>query len=361
MAPRMKFDTRLFFPQIIGLTLCVLLVSCTALAQTPTATPPYTISTFATSQGYSQPDSITQWRDHVLIGFGNGVAKDCTDGMSSTIVQYSLSGTVERTFSVVGHNDGLRLQPGTNKLWALQCEDANPNLVIINLASGKQTKYTFPTTPHGGGYDDVAFLNRQIFITASNPTLNNQGINVFPALVSVTSLAGGTVTLSTVLNGNATATDIPTGTTISLNLTDPDSLTVDQRGNIVLDDQADAQLVFIRNPGTAQQTAGRLSLTSSGTATTIDDTAFATSNPGTFLLVSDLSGGAVYRIDEPTWGFEPGTSYSASDSVGIVATLNLDTGALSTIVTGLGSGRGELFVTPCKDTRLEYPNGCDQK
>lgn len=348
MAPRMIFDTRLFFSPAIGLTLCVLLASCTALAQTlPTATPPYTISTFATGQdGYSQPDSITQWRDHVLIGFGNGVAKDCTDGLSSTIVQYSLSGTVERTFSVVGHNDGLRLQPGTNKLWALQCEDANPNLVIINLASGKQTRYTFPPTPHGGGYDDVAFFNRQIFITASNPTLNSQGINVYPALVSVTSLAGGTVTLATVLNGNANATDIPTGTTISLNLTDPDSLTVDQRGNVVLDDQADAQLVFIRNPGTAQQTAGRLSITSSGTATTLDDTAFATNNPGTFLLVSDLSGDAVYRIEEPSWGFEPGTPYSASDTVGIVGTLNLDTGALTTIVTGLGSGRGELFVTP---------------
>jgi hypothetical protein len=299
---------------------------------------------FATSQsGYSQPDSLVQWNNHILVGFGNGVAKDCSDGKSSTIVQYSLSGAVERMFSIVGHNDGLRLEPGTNKLWALQCEDANPNLVIIDLGTGVLTKYTFPPTPHGGGYDDVVFRQGQAFITASNPTLNGQGVNVYPALVHVTSLAGSVVSLESVLYGNATATDIPTGTMITLNLTDPDSLTLDRRGNILLDDQADAQLVFVHNPLTASQTAGRLSITSSGTATTVDDTDFA---KGAFLLVSDLSGDTVYRIDEPTWGFAPGIPYSASDTAGIVATLNLDTGALSPIVTGLGSGRGELFVSP---------------
>ena len=68
---------------------------------------------------------------------------------------------MQNTFSVVGHNDGLRLQPGTNNLWALQCEDANPNLVIIDLNKGTQTLYTFPPTPHGGGYDDVVFQDGQ--------------------------------------------------------------------------------------------------------------------------------------------------------------------------------------------------------
>jgi hypothetical protein len=50
-----------------------------------------------------------QWGDHIIVGFENGVAKDGTDGKSSTIVQFSLSGKVERTFSVPGHNDGLRV------------------------------------------------------------------------------------------------------------------------------------------------------------------------------------------------------------------------------------------------------------
>jgi len=102
-----------------------------AAQKSPVATPPYTLKVFATApRGTSQPDSIVQWGDHIIVGFENGVAKDGTDGKSSTIVQFSLSGKVERTFSVPGHNDGLRVV-GDDDLWAVQNEDANPNLVVI--------------------------------------------------------------------------------------------------------------------------------------------------------------------------------------------------------------------------------------
>ena len=62
------------------------------------------------------------------------------------------------------------------------------------------------------------------------------------------------------------------------------------------------------------------------------------------MLVADLSGQTVYRIESPTFGFEPGTAYSASDTAGFVVTLNLDTGAISPIATGFGSARGIIFV-----------------
>jgi hypothetical protein len=71
-------------------------------------------------------------------------------------------------------------------------------------------------------------------------------------------------------NGNASATDIPTGNTVTLNLTDPDSMTIDLRGNIVLDSQADTELVFIRHPLTDEQTVGRLVITSGGVKITLD-------------------------------------------------------------------------------------------
>jgi hypothetical protein len=225
----------------------------------------------------------------------------------------------------------------------LQNEDANPRLVIIELESGEKKLYTFRPTAHGGGYDDILFRGDQVLMTASNPTLNSEGVNVFPALVRAT-LCGKTVEVEPVLYGDATATNIPTGTTTTLNLTDPDSLTVDPRGNIVLDSQADAQLVFIRRPFTAGREVGRLRITTSSGPTTVDDTTFAPS-PRSFLLVADLKGEAVYRIDSPTFGFEPGVAYSASDTAGIVGTLNLDTGVLMPIVTGLGSGRGMRFVS----------------
>jgi len=132
----------------------------------PVASPPYSVTVFATSvsgpNGYSQPDSILQWRDSIIVGFQNHVAKDGSDGKSSTIVQFSLKGVPQRMFSVTGHNDGLRIVDG--KLWALQNEDANPNLVVIDLASGNQKPYTFPLTPHQGGYDDMAVQDGHVYI-----------------------------------------------------------------------------------------------------------------------------------------------------------------------------------------------------
>jgi hypothetical protein len=85
-----------------------LMASVPTTAQTqPVATPPYKISVFAMNpNGISQPDSIVRWRDNVIVGFQNHVAKDGTDGKSSTIVEFSLSGKVKRMFQVPGHNDG---------------------------------------------------------------------------------------------------------------------------------------------------------------------------------------------------------------------------------------------------------------
>lgn len=133
-------------------------------------------------------------------------------------------------------------------------------------------------------------------------------------------------------------------------LTDPDSLTIDPRGNLVLDSQGDSELVFIRHAGTADQTVGLLPITPS----TVDDTAFAPSSPRTFLLASDINGDTVYRIDSDPFGFEPGVAYSGSDTAGIIGVLDLDNGVLTPIVTStadpktqnLSSFRGLLFVAP---------------
>jgi hypothetical protein len=156
-----------------------------------------------------------------------------------------------------------------------------------------------------------------------------------------------------VLDGNASATDIPTDTSVKLNLTDPDSLTIDPRGNILLDSQADSELVFIRHPFTDEQKVGRLKITSTVTGPrnatiTLDDTAFAP-NPNAFLLITDVNAGLIYRVDSGTFGFEPGAAYSASDTLGLVGTLNLDNGLVTPVVTGFGSARGLIFVSPDGD------------
>jgi hypothetical protein len=313
-----------------------LLTVLTAGGQVSTSVP-YTISTFATGapNAYFQPDSIALLNRHIFIGYGNGAAPDGSDGKSSTIVEYKKNGDVVKTYTVVGHNDGLRVNPQTKQLWARQNEDGNPNLVIIDTTTGTQTVYRFGPTPHGGGYDDIAFRGNDVFLSASNPANNP---NTAPAIVKA-QISGSTVVVTPVLSAAATATDIPTNTPVGLNLQDPDSMIFNPLGDLVLDSQADAELIIVHHVGFADQSVYHLGLTENGSAAQIDDTIFATSSHGV-ILVSDRDGETVYAISRNI--FSPGAAYSATPAA--VAALDSDTGVLTDIVTGMVSPHGMAFI-----------------
>jgi hypothetical protein len=320
-----------------ALALCILLLSTlTAFAQV-TAVVPYTVSTFATSVPgvYTKPDSIAVLDGHIFVGFGNNVSTTGSDGKSSTIVEYDLNGNVITTYSVKGHNDGLRVDPNTKHLWALQNEDGNPNLVIINPEAHSQKIYTFGPTAHGGGYDDIAFRGHDVFISASNPQSNP---NTAPAIIRA-ELKGNTVSVSPVLMGNATATDIPTDTRVTLNLQDPDSMSFDPLGDLVLDSQADAELIIVHHAGAFDQSVYHLALTLDGSPAQIDDTVYATSSHGV-ILVSDRDGETIYAISKDI--FSPAAAYSAAPTS--VASLDLDTGVITNVVTGMVSPHGMAFI-----------------
>jgi len=82
------------------------------------ASAPYTVSVFTTSiPGVDfAPDSIAVLDGHVFVGYGDGAATDGSDGKSSTIVEYKENGDMVRTYTVLGHNDGLRVNPRTKHL-----------------------------------------------------------------------------------------------------------------------------------------------------------------------------------------------------------------------------------------------------
>jgi len=305
-----------------------------------TASVPYTVSLFATgvAGSYTQPDSIAVLGNHVFVGYSNGVSTTGSDGKSSTIVEYAMNGDIVNMFSVVGHNDGLRINPKTKQLWAMQNEDANPNLVIIDLTSGTQTVYTFGPTPHGGGYDDIAFRGNDVFFSASNPSNNP---NLGPAVVKGT-FSGNTINVTEAVNASATAIDIPTNTPISLNLQDPDSMIFDPLGDLVLDSQADGELIIVHHLGYADQSLYHLPLTVGGSSTQIDDTVFATSSHGV-ILVSDRDAGdagIVYAISRNI--FSPGDAYSATPNS--VGALNMDTGVIIPVAAGMTSPHGMVFI-----------------
>src|SRR5580704_3243317 len=93
-----------------------------------TAIAPYSVTTFATAPtGLSAPDSVTFSATNIFIGYGNGGMPDGSDNAMSNVVEYDFKGNLIENFTVVGHNDGLRFNPMTNELWALQNEDGMAN------------------------------------------------------------------------------------------------------------------------------------------------------------------------------------------------------------------------------------------
>ncbi len=316
------------------------------------ATAPYSVTTFATAPtGLSAPDSVTFSSTNVFIGYGNGGAPDGSGGAISNVVEYNFKGNLIQNFTIVGHNDGLRYNPSRNDLWALQNEDGNANLSIIDLKTGKQTIYQLGTGPHGGGYDDIDFNNGAVYLSASAPTINP---NTAPAIVQL-KLKGKTPVLTSILNGDASAINVTTGTTETLNLQDPDSMIVDPAGELVMTSQGDGELIVVQYPGLKCQNALVIPLTSEAGGSTIgntqlDDTVFAERSNGE-LLVADKGLNAVYAITAPYFGPAAysavsvfATPTAANPIESFVGQTNLTTGFVTPIVNGMSDPGGMAFI-----------------
>lgn len=343
-----------------------------ALAVAVTAISPYTIGVFASNPaGLSKPDSIAFNATNIFVGYGNGGAPDGTNGAISNVIEYDLNGNQVHNFQIPGHNDGLRINPTNGELWALQNEDANATLTIINLKSDKVTTYNFASpVPHGGGYDDLVFDGDSVFISASNPANNP---NTAQAIVTAR-VAGNHIATTPILNGNALATDVRTNGTVTLNLQDPDSMIFGGPvARLIMTSQGDGELILVQHPGLPCHQAFVVPLTSPvmyGNVigdTQADDTVFASTTTGR-LLVADKSLGKVYAITTPR--FEPFTYYfavsvftdpsGATLSQSLVGQTNLATGVVTPIVTGLSNPGGMAFVpaTIPPSTAQPAPDKC---
>jgi hypothetical protein len=229
-------------------------------------------------------------------------------------------------------------------------------------ASAKSSRHaTGPTAPSGyrvsvfaratsafSNPDSLVVSGSDVFVGIRRPRLpRRQGLplrlqppdpNTFPAVVSAT-LSGTSVLVTPVLMGNATATDLVSHTSVTLDLIDPDSLYVTPSGDLQLDNQAGSELVFIHDPGPGQ-TVTRLPI-----GNQMDDTVLP-SSPSGRLLVSDTTGGAVYAISSRH--FDTGRYLSAapqdSGVSGHVGLVSPTTGANTPRVTGMAGPPGEAFI-----------------
>ncbi len=315
------------------------LSSSSMSTQQITTAPGYSVTLYARgTSSLTKPDAVVSAGGYTFVAYQNATTATGGGG-NSTIVEYVGAGKIAKTLNLPGRIDGMRYNYYANAMWITVNEDANSSLYTWNPWHGTLNHYTFSSASHGGGYDDLAFANGKAFIAASNPTLNSSGVNTGPAVVSVT-LSGTVAHVTPVLYGNSSARDVSSGSTVTLNLTDPDSLTVAPNGDVVLVSQGDSELVYLHNAGLPTQSVSRLAA-----GTQLDDTVYATESDGIFYVV-DSSANATYIMRGP---IQSGAIYTEAPSdsgvnsfIGIV---NPTTGSITPVIIGFGSPTGLIFVT----------------
>ena len=295
-------------------------------------------SVFATGpSGTSGLDSLTQGNGSLWAEYGNGVDSTGADGGSSTIVQYSLGGAVEHTYSIKGSVDGLKIDPATGLVWALQNQDGNPTLSLIDPKTNTVgTPFPYAVTRATRGYDDVVFQSGHVYQSYTNP------VNVGDPVLQM--LGGGdkpqgSLTETTLLSLGATGTNIADGQVETIPLSDPDSIKSTPDGGIVLTSGNDNTIVLINRVGSAHQTERFVTLTNIPAGSSVDDVIIPTSSSGTFTVAN----AGTNQIEKFTFsGLNTSDAYASVGSE--IVQVDLQTGATTPIVTGLNSSHGMIFT-----------------
>ena len=330
---------------LLGAVALTPLLTTSAVADgAPAPAAGFKLSTFATPPaGLSKPDSLAVINDQIWIGYGNEGKKDGAENAMSAIVEYAMDGKVLKTLTLKGHNDAVKLDPKSGKVWAMHNEDGNASLDVIDPASDAMEHYEFGEAKHGGGFDDVVFMDGVAYVTASAPSTDGGKKNPGASIMKATLGADHKVKVEDVLSGTPDVTDMVTGKTETLNLTDPDSITSSPDGGMVMTSQDDGEILFVKS--------GKARVLHLAGGVKVDDTTFVDAGKG-FLLVADTPANIVYKIEADNW--DAGAAYSAMSGVdavdkapaiaGYVGKLDMKTGALVPVVDAMKAPHGLIFV-----------------
>jgi hypothetical protein len=293
------------------------------------------VSVFATGAAVNAtaPDSVTTGNGSVWVEYGNS-ADSTGAGGSSTIVQYSReTGEIQFQYSLAGSVDGLKIDPVTGVVWALQNQDGNSTLSLIDpvthTVSGPLL-YASPPYVYGAtsarGYDDVAFRRDRVFLSYTNPV--NPTDPILQRLDQGHNPVG-TLTTTDVLTAQQTGT-----------LPDTDSLKSTPDGSLVLTAEGDGPgsgstglFTLIAHPGTPRQTVSNVVVTDGlgNNIVGMDDVIFPGVTGGT-LYVADTAGNAVYAI--ALTGLDPKAPIASLGSFHELGIVDLKTGVATPLVTG---------------------------
>ena len=332
-----------------------------AQAQSATANSPYSLTVFPGTPpaGATQPDDMAVSADgkRLWVGYGNGV-DTFGKGGPSNLVEYDIaSGRVLKNIRIPGHLDGLKINPATGDVWATENEDGNPTLAVVERESGAFNIYRFDPTLITGGVDDLVFAARphedsrhdsdssqDVYIVTSS-----QVDTTTPVIVRISGplratntqvksvLPGAPQTVWNVVSNAEETTDM---------IGDPDSMTLDPAGELVLDNRSDHSLYIARDPK-AQNPVLRVPMTLAGVPVEVNDTIFTTSqtngvsSTGGTIFITDTKANVIYVLTKPY--FPSNEIYTAANVVNDVGLVDFNTGVVTPIATGFQGVHGLAF------------------
>ena len=223
----------------------------------------------------------------------------------------------------------------------LNNNDGNSNLQFIDPRTAQLSGSLLYAPPYvygtssASGYDDVVFEGRTVFLSKTNPV--NPGDPVVQELLNGTAPFGKLET-ATILSYGDSGINVLTGKMETLPVSDPDSLKSLPDGSLILTGEADQALIFIKHPGTSQQTASFLTLPTGFIA---DDAIVPDAASGTF-FISNQGGNDVLQVQVSD--LIPSDIYANITSKNELVQIDPSSGKVTTLLGGLNDPHGLAFV-----------------
>jgi hypothetical protein len=299
---------------------------------------------FATGGAVSStaPDSVASAPGELWVAYTNTADSTGLSG-SSTVVEYnSDTGAILNTFTLAGYVDGLKFDPFTHQVWALQNQDGNSTLTIIDPNTGATTLLTYADTSTTRGFDDVVFEGKATYLSYTNPP-DASGDATIVTLADAKHTGSPLVTTPVFFNG-VMGLDTVTGKMELIPQNDPDSLKSAPNGDLIFSSGDDGVIIDIHHPGMSSQFVTFTPIQGVPTpGAGLDDVVQTNSKEGTFFIAV---GGANEVLEVHVSGLNPHDYYAAVSSLdgGAFGEVDPTTGVLTPLLTGLTGVHGVTFV-----------------